>query len=396
MSGDARRSEGGLPGQRPTILCVGGEDHGLRLPFLLRLRADGFDVQAAADCDPRPFVEAGIPLRPYSVDRSLNPAADWAAIQRLSAIVGATAPDVVQSFDTKPNLYVAMLARHHRSAKIVRTINGTGRVYSSPRLRSRALRPIYDFAQRQATRAGAVTVFQNEADRSLFQRKRMVRPESTRLIKGSGIDVEAFDRAARAGANPAHLRQQLGLTASNIVITVTRIEPLKGIGTLLAAAELVHAVDPDTQFVLVGPWEEGDARHSQLRELCRRSRSLRWIGPRSDVQALLGLATAFVLPTEFREGLPRVLLEAALAGLPIVTTDMPGCMSVVEHGANGFAVPPRSPGAVAAAVLELLGSPDLARRFGSCGAARVRREFSLTSVTRQYGTLYRDLLRSED
>ena len=378
----------------PRLLCLGGEDHALRLPFLLRLKSAGYDIHAVADCNPQPFDDAGIPFHPYRLDRRLNPSADWKSIRQLKAVLDSVKPDIVQSFDTKPNLYAAMLAASHRSTKFVRTINGTGRVYSSSSLPARALRPVYDFAQRRAAQAGAMTVFQNEADRNLFERKNMVLPAAARLIRGSGIDVEAFDRASNDESRSAQLREELGLTATNIVMTVTRIEPLKGISTLLTAAELVQEVNPDTQFVLIGPWEDADAGHNRLRERCIHSRCLRWIGPRSDVQALLKLATLFVLPTEFREGLPRVLLEAALASLPIVTTDMPGCMSVVEHGRNGFIVPPSSPGALAPAILELLTSPDLARAFGIFGAERVRRDFSLAGVIEQYAMLYRDLMQN--
>lgn len=373
----------------PRLLCIGGEDHGLRLPFLLKLKAAGFDVHAAASCEPRLFDQAGIAFHGYRLDRSFRPAADWNSLRQLRTIIAGVKPDVVQSFDTKPNLLTAMLAAEQRDTRFVRTINGTGRIYSSPSLSARVLRPVYDFAQRRASRAGAVTVFQNEADNALFTRKNMVRQTLARMIRGSGIDVEAFDRAANDEPRTAQLREHLKLTASNIVITVTRIEPLKGIGTLLAAAELVQDVNPDTQFLLVGPWEEADARHARLRDLCERSRSLRWIGPRSDVHALLKLARVFVLPTEFREGLPRVLLEAALAELPIVTTDMPGCISVVEHGRNGFIVPPRAPGALAAAVLELLASPELRREFGRNGSDHVRRSFSLSRVVEEYSALYR-------
>jgi Glycosyl transferases group 1 len=175
------------------------------------------------------------------------------------------------------------------------------------------------------------------------------------------------------------------------VITVTRIEPLKGTGTLLAAAELVQAVAPDVRFLLVGPWEQVGRRERRLMALCQRSRAVRWIGPRQDVQSLLALADLFVLPTEFREGLPRVLLEAALAGLPIVTTDMPGCRAVVRHGKNGLLVPPRTPGALAAAILELLNAPERAQAMGRQGAALVRDRLSLDSIAAQYASLYRTL-----
>lgn len=377
---------------RPTrLLCLGGEDHDLRLPFLNALRARGFDVHAAASAPPTAFEAAGIPFHRYDFSRRLDPLGDWRAVSALEAIVDAVRPDVVQSFDTKPNLYLALVGARRPALRIVRTINGTGRVHSSNSLSARCLRPIYTLVQRRAARAGAVTVFQNEADRTLFETRRMVHPEAARLIEGSGIDVAAFDRARAAAGPAAPLREQLGLGPGRVVITVTRIEPLKGIRTLLAAAEIVHRVDPETQFLLVGPWE--DLGDPALRDLVRRSPALRWIGPRSDVQALLALADLFVLPTEFKEGLPRVLLEAALSELPIVTTTMPGCMSVVRHGRTGLLVPPRAPGALAAAVLELLQAPDRARAMGRSGAKRIRRGFSLAQVSQEYASLYEALQR---
>lgn len=381
-----RRREGRL-----RVLCVGGEDHGLRIPFLRDLRARGLDVHAAASCEAAEFEANDIAFHPYAFARRFDPAGDWRALGALNAIIGAVQPDVVQSFDTKPNLYLALLSARLRNTRIVRTINGTGRIHSSGTVTARFLRPVYNLIQKQAAWSRAATVFQNEADKAFFERKGMAYPGAARLIPGSGIDVEALDRARATAVDPKVLRERLGLTAARIVITVTRIEPLKGIRTLLAAGEIVHRVDPETQFVLVGPWENAGPADSDLRDFCRRSPAIRWIGPRSDIQALLALADVFVLPTEFREGLPRVLLEAALAGLPIVTTHMPGCMSVVQHGRTGLIVPPRTPGALAAAILEILASPERGREMGACGSERIRREFSLAHVSRQYAQLYEEL-----
>ena len=380
-------------GERVRLLCVGGEDHGLRIPFLRDLQSRGFDVHAAGTCEPDEFEASGIAFHRYDFARRFDPVGDWRALGALGAIIRAVQPDVVQSFDTKPNLYLALLSPRLPTTRIVRTINGTGRVHSSGSAAARCLRPIYNLVQRQATRAQAATVFQNEADKAFFERKGMAYPGTARLIPGSGVDVEALDRVRATAIDPARLREQLGLTAPRLVITVTRIEPLKGIRTLLAAAEIVHRVDPETQFVLVGPWEDAGPADSDLRDLCRRSPAIRWIGPRTDIQALLASADVFVFPTEFREGLPRVLLEAALASLPIVTTDMPGCMSVVQHGQTGLVVPPRAPGALAAAILEILASPERGRAMGARGSERIRRDFSLARISQQYAHLYEDLTR---
>lgn len=343
----------GRRGEPLRLLCIGGEDHALRLPFLRKLRARGFEVHVAANCPPTAFEADGFRFHPYAFSRRLDPAGDWKALAALRRIVADIRPDIAQSFDTKPNLYLALIAAMRPGPRIVRTINGTGRIHSSDSLSSRLLRPIYNLVQRRAARAQATTVFQNEVDKALFERKGMACPHHARLIRGSGIDVETFDRA-RGAQSTFLMREQLEITAPRVVMTVTRIEPLKGIRTLFAAADLVRRVDPGVQFVLVGPWENTGSGDADLRAMCTHTGAVRWIGPRSDVQALLSVADLFVLPTEYREGLPRVLLEAALAERAIITTDMPGCASVVQHQRTGLIVPPRAPGALAAAILELL------------------------------------------
>jgi glycosyltransferase involved in cell wall biosynthesis len=115
-------------------------------------------------------------------------------------------------------------------------------------------------------------------------------------------------------------------------------------------------------------------------------------GTRSDVPALLGLADVFACPTEYREGVPRVLLEAGLAGVPIVATRVPGCDDVVVENWNGHLVPQRNARALAEAILDLLQDPSRARAMGERSIELVRREFDLNVVTDRYADLYRQLL----
>ncbi|MBV1797523.1 glycosyltransferase [Siccirubricoccus sp. G192] len=115
-------------------------------------------------------------------------------------------------------------------------------------------------------------------------------------------------------------------------------------------------------------------------------------GKRADVPSLLALADVFAFPTEFREGVPRALLEAGLAGLPIVATRMPGCTDVVSHGCTGILVPPHTPRAMAQAILGLLTDRMTARAMGERTAELVRREFSLSLTVARYAALYEELL----
>ena len=235
-------------------------------------------------------------------------------------------------------------------------------------------------------------MFQNRDDMEFFGRHRMLGRSLARLIPGSGIDIERFTAAAAAASPVATLRTTLGLGTAEVVLTVTRLTRQKGIPTLLKAAALVHAVRPGVRFLLVGPREsEGPLAVSQA-EIDRHAPFVMAIGLRPDVPALLGIADAFAFPTEYREGVPRALLEAGLAALPIVATNMPGCNDVIRDGWNGYLVPPHRPRVLAARILALLASREAARTMGQRARERVMKEFGLDLTVARYCDLYAQLL----
>jgi glycosyltransferase involved in cell wall biosynthesis len=377
---------------RPHLLCIGGDDHALRIPFLLALREHGFRVTAAATADPAPFLQTGIDFKPFRCYRFMNPLADLNGIKMFSDLLDDVQPDLVQSFNPKPNLLVPLAARGHHDVVIVRTINGLAWTYSSRSPLALGVRPIYRALHRLAARSTTATVFQNQDDKEFFERHRMTGNGFSRLIPGSGIDPERFERARAAGPSPAQLREQLGLGSSEVIITVSRMTRHKGIPALLEAAAMVHEARPAVRFLLVGPREsEGRLAVTQA-ALDRHVPYVMAIGPRTDVPALLGLADVFAFPTEYREGVPRVLFEAALARLPIVTTRMPGCIDVIRDGWNGVLVPPRAPRILAEKIIDLLRNREAAKAMGERAASFVAQEFNLGLTAARYAALYSELL----
>jgi glycosyltransferase involved in cell wall biosynthesis len=146
------------------------------------------------------------------------------------------------------------------------------------------------------------------------------------------------------------------------------------------------------RFLLVGSsGSEGDFAISKA-EIDRHAPYVMALGQRSDVPSLLGLADVFAFPTEYCEGVPRALLEAALAGAPIVTTRTPGCTDVVRDGWSGFVVPLRSPRVLAAKILDLLSNRRAAQEMACRAAEKVRREFGLATIVTRYAALYAELL----
>jgi glycosyltransferase involved in cell wall biosynthesis len=378
---------------KPKIIYVGGEDHHLRIPFMRRLESHGFHVVAVGSGECTPFRQEGIPYIRFTFDRFANPWADFKAIRQLAEIIERERPQLINSFDTKPNLLVPFaLRRTATSALIVRTINGMGWLFSSESSAARALRPVYCRLHRIAARSTSATIFQNRQDQEFFTQHGMIGSSVNRLIPGSGIDLDGFIRSQAEGAPPETLRAALGLGSSEIVITVTRLTRQKGIGTLLRAAEMVHRIRPGVRFLLVGPRESEGQQAIPQAEIDCHAPYVVAIGPRSDVPQLLRLANVFAFPTEYREGVPRVLLEAAFAGLPIVTTTMPGCSDIVIDRETGLLVPPRSPHALAEGIIELLKNRDLADEMGRCAARRVSQEYGLDRTVERYAELYYGLL----
>jgi glycosyltransferase involved in cell wall biosynthesis len=374
------------------LLCIGGEDHHLRIPFLLALLDHGMKVTAAGTGDGGPFARAGLDYHSFRLDRFVNPLADLATIKSLAGLIADIQPDLVQCFDTKLNLLAPLAARNFAGVAVIRTINGLGWIYSSRSVLALALRPIYLALHRMAARSTAMTVFQNHDDQAFFERNALIGNGLSRLIPGSGIDIGRFERAVAAGSSPADLRRTLGLEDCEIVITVTRLTRQKGIPALLEAAALVHEMRPTVRFLLVGPREsEGHLAVTQAEINCHAPYVVA-VGPRSDVPSLLKAADLFAFPTEYREGVPRALLEAALAGLPIVATNMPGCSDVVRDGWNGFLVPPHAPLLLASRIVDLLDDRAAAREMGARAADLVRKEFSLDLTVARYVAAYNELL----
>ena len=377
----------------PHLLYVGGEDHHLRIPFMLSMRDRGFRVTAAGSGDSTPFRRAGLDFRPFRFNRFVSPLSDWTALKTLSTVLRDVGPDLAQGYDTKPCLLLPLAARAADHPAVVRTICGRGWVYSSRSPLALAARPVYRTMYRAAARSTAATVFEMDEDRAFFERHRMTGKYGLVIpAGGGGVDVEGFRRALAESPPVGQLRGELGLGTAPVIITVTRIARIKGIPILLKAAALVHRACPDVKFLLVGPLE-GEGPHAVTQaEIDEHAPYVMSTGPRSDVPALLRLADIFAFPTELREGVPRALLEAALAGLPIVSTSMPGCCEVVRGGWSGFLVPPRAPDRLAARIIDLLRDRKTAGIMAGRAEELVAQKFSLRMIVARHVELYAELL----
>jgi len=178
------------------------------------------------------------------------------------------------------------------------------------------------------------------------------------------------------------------------VVLASRMLWDKGIGEFVEAARILKQAGVEATFALVGRCDDENPAAIppvQLRQW-EQEGAIEWWGHREEMQEVFNEATIVALPS-YREGLPKVLLEAAASGLPIVATDAPGCREIVRHGDNGFLVPVREVQALADALRTLIQNKALCMRMGRRGREIVLEEFSQEKISAEIVAIYREFMR---
>ncbi len=332
------------------------------------------------------FAEHGVGVVHYAISRSgMNPLREASVVLELASILRRFGPDVLHTFTAKPNIYGTLAGRLARVPVIYNLVEGLGSFYVDNSFKSRIVRECIESLYRVSCRLSDTTVFVNNDDPQYFLSRRLVPRNKIRVIRSVGVDTDYFRPDRFAAAN---LRQRKDIPKDAlIVLMVARAIWHKGIAEYIAAANQVRERDPNVFFLLAGDIDEGNPS-SATREYLLRQPSLIWLGQRQDIAELTALCDVYVLPSWYREGVPRTLLEAASMAKPIVTTDTVGCREVVEDGVNGFLVPVRDSVALADRIALLLGDEALRKRMGRNGREKAMREFDVKHVIGQYLDLY--------
>jgi glycosyltransferase involved in cell wall biosynthesis len=195
-------------------------------------------------------------------------------------------------------------------------------------------------------------IFQNPDDRDLFIRRRLVRaPEQTGLTAGSGVELDLYP-VTRPAPGP-------------IFLMMARLLKAKGVPEYAEAAISLRARYPDARFRLAGWRDDGPDMITRAQLDSYVAAGVEYLGHLKEVQAALADCSVYVLPSCYREGVPRSILEALSSGRAVITTDMPGCRETVVPGENGFIVPPRDAAALASAMERFIVEPDLAAAMGA-------------------------------
>lgn len=367
--------------RKPKLLYLVTEDWYFvshRLPLAVAAQLAGFDVAVATREGPSADAirSAGIRLVPFVLSRrGGNPLWEVGALWNLYR---REQPDLVHHVALKPVMFGALAARLAGVPAQVNAVAGLGWLFTTSRGFVRLVRPALRWLlARLLDRPHSVTIVQNPEDRTLLEQSG-VAAERLRLIRGAGVDLQIF-HPLPPPPEPV------------CIVLAARMLWDKGVGEFVEAARRLDEAGVSARFLLVG--DPDPANPSSVPESTLRSwdgqHGVEWRGREEDMPSALQAAHIACLPS-YREGLPKSLLEAAACGLPIVTTDAPGCREVVLDGVNGLLVPVRDAAALAEALEKLIIDGALRRRMGAQSRARAVEEFGMENVITQTLAVYRE------
>jgi glycosyltransferase involved in cell wall biosynthesis len=353
-----------------------------RLSIALMARSRGVEVHiACGEGAGREDIEAaGLPFHRLPLTRrSFAPWRDLKTIAALARLYVELRPDVVHHVTLKPVVFGSIAARMARVPGVVNAFAGLGHAFGGTswlgRLRRRAIQHLIGLALKLPRQK---VVFENGDDRALLASARLVPAEDSVVIAGVGIDTDEYS-ASEEPAAPVR------------VLMAGRMLREKGVLYFVEAARRLNQRGVMARFVLAGvpdPFSPGSVTEEELTSWSREG-IVEWLGFRRDMSQVVRSAHIVCLPTYYREGVPRILMEGAASGRPLVATDMPGCREIVQDGINGLLIPPHDVAALEAALEKLITDRALRARLGAGGRSIAVQHFALARVLEQFWGLYR-------
>lgn len=364
------------------ILLVASKAQSLinfRGDFILDLHTNGYKVYTLAPETHSALLTQLKELNATHLDlklnrKGLNPFTDVKTLWQIKKIIETYKIDLVFPYTIKPVIYssfASKLAKH--PSKCVSLITGLGLTFSRVSLKAKLLQIISQFLYKNALKTNNAVIFQNRDDEELFKKLKIVKKVPTYVVNGSGVNTTRFPLRTYPKIVEAPVK----------FVYVGRLIKSKGVNLILQAAESLVAQGTNLEIHVLGDFDGGsDGIDVALIEKLKASNVLIMHGHVKDVPSVLKKMDVFVLPTYYREGVPRSILEALSIGLPIITTDTPGCRETVVNGVNGFLIEPQKLDLLIEAMKHFIQHPANIKIMGLQSRSLAENKFEVTLINK--------------
>lgn len=355
--------------------------YNFRKNTILELKSQGYDVFILCPygeyCSKLESLGCSVSII-RMVRKSKNPFYEFQSIYDYIKIYRSIRPDVILNFTPKANIYSALAALLYK-AKVINNISGLGSAFFSKGKISFPVKLLYKFSQKCSDHV----FFQNNDDLDLFVKNKIIPINKTSRIPGSGVDLEKFSLQTRKNDGDVNF------------ILVARMLWEKGVQYFVDVARLVKKDYPNANFFLLGAIDDGNPHGISQEQINNWANEgiIVYLGVTDSVESVLREMDAMVLPSYYREGVPKSLLEAGALGKIIITSDNVGCRDTVDDGINGYLCKSKDLESLYEAVLKTLKlSYDQRLKMGQNGRKKMEKEFSEKIVLDEYLKKIREML----
>ena len=366
-----------------TVLYIFDEsDWDTRIHTANAARKLGWDVTIGLLCEDAPSVNSDFKIHPLPRPKNkFGPLAALSLMRDLRNAIKTNQPDLVHIVTLKYSFILGLATLFMKDIKRVYTLAGLGYLFRGeghkPVIIRTLLSPLF-FLVFYAARPHLI--FQNEDDQIMFTAMEFAEEQNTTLIRGSGVDTSKF------------AVQPLPKEARPVVLMPTRLVHNKGVKVFIEAAKIA-AQEVNADFQIAG----GETKHNPAAitkdemEAMLEGSPVEWLGRVENMPELLSQSTLIVYPSYYGEAVPRVLLEAAAVGRPIITTDHPGCKEAIIHEKTGLLVPVKDETATAKAIVQMLQSRDMCEAMGTEARIYCEAEYDVKTVAQRTAAIYETL-----
>lgn len=371
------------------ILLVASYDGSLfefRGDFIKHLIANNYEVFAAAPFFTEKYLQkikhiGATPIE-FNLQRTgLNPLKDFQTIYELKSIIEDNNIDLVFPYTVKPVIY-ASIAANMCKVPVISLITGLGYTFSGLTTKTKILQRFNEALYKLSIRKNSVIVFQNRDDHQVFlDRKIIPKSQKVAFVSGSGVNLKQFTFKEKNSSDKVTF------------LLIARLIKEKGIALYIEAAKILKARYPSSEFHLIGATETSPSAISEdeLNHLHNEGIII-FHGLQYNIEEHLHKRDVFVLPSYYREGLPRTTLEACACGNPIITTDSVGCRESVKEGFNGFLIDPQDLDALVQSMEYFIQNPNKIREMGINSRTYAEERFDVNIINNDLLTLIKSVL----
>lgn len=356
--------------------------------FIKGLVQNGFEVFTAApsytENDTKSISDMGATPIEFNLQRTgLNPLNDLKSIKELKTIMKDNRIDLVFPYTVKPVIYGSMAANRCK-IPVISLITGLGYAFTGLSIKAKLLQRFNETLYKLSIRKNKIIVFQNKDDHQLFlDRKVISKQQKVDFVSGSGVNLNQFSFKEKNSSDQVSF------------LLVARLIEEKGIALYMEAAKILKAKYPKAEFHLIGSPETSPSAISEVElNQLHKDGVIVFHGKQSNIEEHLHQRDIFVLPSYYREGLPRTTLEACACGNPIITTDSVGCREAVKEGENGFLIEPQNLDALVKPMEYFITNPDQIKEMGLNSRKYAEERFDVNIINNDLVKLIKDVLKT--